>query len=299
MGTESSFQPQVDRLVLLVIGVRNEDRGEPVEGDLPVRLRVVDPRRIGRLSERLVVGPVAECPRRPAAQEERVHRGVGETGPEPPAEGGAEISYRPQLPPDPCLLQSFRVRVQLRAGIAAAERLENRLGRDHPALHRGMGALDLGHVQEARLAADEDPAREGEPRDRLEPALVDGAGAIGDPAPAGECGANRRVRLEALELLEGRQVRVRVVEPDHEPHCDLVVLEMVEERAAVSVGPERPAERMHHAARTVVGGIDLPQLLDSDPVGLAMAVPSEIETLHQRLAQRTAATLGEHRLARV
>jgi hypothetical protein len=55
--------------------------------------------------------------------------------------------------------------------VLALERVERRLGRDHAGLHREVGALDLGHVQEARRVAEDGAAREDQLRDRLEPAL--------------------------------------------------------------------------------------------------------------------------------
>ena len=57
------------------------------------------------------------------------------------------------------------------------------------------------------------------------------------------------MRLEALELVERREVRVLVVEMHHEADGHEVVAEMVHEGAAVAVGlAERPALRMHDQA---------------------------------------------------
>jgi hypothetical protein len=50
------------------------------------------------------------------------------------------------------------------------------------------------------------------------------------------------VGLEALELVEGREMRVAVVEADHEADRHLVVLEVIEEGAAIGPGVERPAD---------------------------------------------------------
>ena len=71
-----------------------------------------------------------------------------------------------------------------------------------------MAALDLGHIEETGGVADQRAAGEIEPRDRLETALVERAGAIGDAPSAFEIGADRRVRLEPLEFLERAQKRV-------------------------------------------------------------------------------------------
>ena len=49
------LEPQVDRLVLLVVRVADEHGGQLVEGDLAVGLEILDPRRPGGESQRLVV----------------------------------------------------------------------------------------------------------------------------------------------------------------------------------------------------------------------------------------------------
>ena len=58
---------------------------------------------------------------------------------------------------------------------------KRRLRRQHPALHRIMRPLDLGDVHEPRRAPDERPAGEVEPRDALQPALVEHARGVGEP----------------------------------------------------------------------------------------------------------------------
>ena len=99
--------------------------------------------------------------------------------------------------------------------------------------------------------------------------------------------------LEALELLEGAQVGVGVVEADHEPDRDLMVFEVVEERAAVGRAVERPSQGVHDQPRLVPGRVDLPQLLDADAVGLRVHPIAQIEALEQPLGQVAAAALGE------
>ena len=65
--------------------------------------------------------------------------------------------------------------------------------------------------------------------DGLQAAFVEGARAVGDPASAFQHGADRGVGLEALEFLEGIQVRVLVVEADHVADVHLVVFQVVQE----------------------------------------------------------------------
>jgi hypothetical protein len=50
------------------------------------------------------------------------------------------------------------------------------------------------------------------------------------------------MRLEALEFLEREQMRVLVVEVHDEADRDLIVFQVVEERAAAGLHVQRPAE---------------------------------------------------------
>ena len=79
------------------------------------------------------------------------------------------------------------------------------------------------------------------------------------------------MRLEALEFVEGRQRRILVVEVNDEADDDLIVLDMIEERAASGLRVERPAERVLDAAGLVLRRIDLPEFLQADAVFLRIA----------------------------
>src|SRR5215468_12466605 len=99
--------------------------------------------------------------------------------------------------------------------------------------------------------------------------------------------------LEALKLLEGVEPGIGVVETDDEAHDHLVVLEMVEEGAAIDVAGEGPSHGMDDPALAVLGRIDFPKLLDADAEGLWIDASAKVEALEQRLGQRAAATLRE------
>src|SRR5690349_14998792 len=105
-----------------------------------------------------------------------------------------------------------------------------------------MVALDLRHVEESRRVADQAAAGESQLRDRLEAALAQRPRAVGDAATALKILADVRVQLEALELVERRQMRVVVVKPDDEADGDLVVLHMVHPGPAIGLGIHWPAD---------------------------------------------------------
>ena len=210
-------------------------------------------------------------------------------------EGRADVPDPVELVPQPGFAQQLGIAAQLRPLRAALERCERRLRRDHPRLHRRVGALDLGHVEEARGVADQRAAREHQLGDRLEPTLGQGACAIGDPPAALEETADGGVGLVALHLLERREMWVRVVEPDHEAHRDQVVAEHVEPGAAIGVARHRPADRVDDLALAVPRGVDFPQLLDTEPVGLRLHALAQVEPVHGDLGQGAATALGQQR----
>ena len=107
------------------------------------------------------------------------------------------------------------------------------------------------------------------------------------------------MRLEALELVEGRQVRVLVVEADHEADATPAVLQVIQERAAVGLRIERPALAVDDEALVVLVRRDLPQFLDADAVVLRIDAVAQVELLHQLLRERPAAAFGEQRVLRV
>ena len=147
----------------------------------------------------------------------------------------------------------------------------HRLGRVDARQDRVVAALDARHVDEAGRAAEQRAAGEHQLRHRLPAAFGDRARAVGDALAALEHVADGGMRLEALELLERRQIRVLVVEVDDEADRHEVLAVVIEERAAAGAVVERPAERVLHEAGLVLLRLDLPQLLEADAVLLRLA----------------------------
>src|SRR6266700_4001848 len=143
-----------------------------------------------------------------------------------------------------------------------------------------MRALDLRHVQEPGRIADQRAAREDQARDRLQSALVQRPRAVADAPPAREMSAYGRMGLEPLHLVERREPRVAVVQADDEAEGDQVDTEMVEKRSAIGPPIEWPADRVLDQASLVVGGRNLPQLLDADAVGLWIDAFAQAEARH-------------------
>ncbi|BDD93837.1 hypothetical protein PanNE5_32770 [Pandoraea sp. NE5] len=102
--------------------------------------------------------------------------------------------------------------------------------------------------------------------------------------------------LVTLELLERRQVRIAVVEPNDETDRHLMIRQVVEERAAVGLRVERPAGRVDDETFLVLGRVDFPQFLDAQAVGLRIAAFVEIELAHQLATQAAPCAFREDRV---
>src|SRR6185312_5123451 len=107
-----------------------------------------------------------------------------------------------------------------------------------------------------------------------------------------------RMELEALELVVGRQMRVRVIEVHDEAERDEIVAVVIDERTAAGGVVERPTLAVYDEPGPVLRGCDLPHFLDADAVLLRIDAVTQREPLHQRLRQRSATTFGEQRIAR-
>ncbi|CFT88435.1 Uncharacterised protein [Bordetella pertussis] len=288
------LQRQVHRLVLFVVGVGDEHRAQLVEGQLAVGLGVVD---AGALRCRLQAGMVRLV----------VAQGPGELALEQPlldtghegADGAAllepllEVARLVQLGVQPRRLEGAGVAGQLVVAAIARHGVEGRLGRHLAALDGGVAALDARCIQEPGFAADQRAAREGQLGQRQQSARGDGPRAIGDALAAFEGAADGRVGLVALEFLERRQPRIGVVQAHDQADHHHVVVQVIEERAAVGVGVQRPAGGMHHQARTRLGRVDLPHFLDADAVRLRVAALVQLVAADQLAAQLAARPFGK------
>ncbi len=98
--------------------------------------------------------------------------------------------------------------------------------------------------------------------------------------------------LEALEFIERRQRRVRIIEVHDEADRDQPVVVMIKERAAARRAAERPAERVLDAAGREFRGVDLPDLLEADAEFLGIAAGVELVFGDELLGERAARALG-------
>jgi hypothetical protein len=88
-------------------------------------------------------------------------------------------------------------------------------------------AFDARHVEEARAIADQNAAGKGELRHRLPAAFRNRARAVRQALAAFEHMRDRRMRFKALELVERRQGRIRVIQMHDKADVNLVVLGVI------------------------------------------------------------------------
>src|SRR5262245_28866216 len=260
---------EVNRLVLLMVGVGEEHRGQLVEGNLAVRLGIRDRLVLPGGIERLAVGLGMRLGAEQRCAEQCVapHVEDAESG----AEEGPElrqqrlgVADRVEILADGGVAPGVFIFDEFVIGATRAKRGRDVLGSQHAGAHRIVNALDAGNVDEARGAADQRAPWEAEPRHRLVAAFGDGACAIGQPLAAFERRTDGRMRLDALELVERRQIGIVVVQVNDETDRHEVVAIMVEEQAATRVVLQRPADGVLDQALLMLGRIDLPDFLQAD-----------------------------------
>merc|ERR1719150_1524421 len=215
-----------------------------------------------------------------------------------PCQGHRRGQCRPCHPRDQATLQPLLIQGGVDPLCGTLPRLDgvpHHLRRHHPTLHGSVGSLDLGHVHETRTAANKAATREGELRDCLETALVQGSSSVADSLSALEQRRHAGVSLELLESLERVKVRVGVVETNDKAHSHQVVLvQVVEEGAAVCFDVrQRPAHCVVDSTWMMFSFLNPPQLLDADPIDLVLVVGVQVELLHQPLGQVAPAALTE------
>ena len=107
------------------------------------------------------------------------------------------------------------------------------------------------------------------------------------------------VVLELLKGLEGFEPRILVIQADHEADVHAIVVEVIEKAAAVGAVVERPPDRVLNEAGLHAIGRQLPELLESQAVGLRRLARIELEALDQLLRCTAAAALAKHGHLRV
>ena len=214
-------QFQMRRLVFLVVGRGHEHRRELVERDHPIGLRVDDRLDLIERLQRLVIGlaMLHRAERREAGQFVEPHVDTAEHHPADGAELRPErldVAHRLQVTPDGGRTPRLLIASDLIMGAASCQCIADMLRGEHARDHGVVAALDARHVDEACRTAKQRAAWEGQARHRLPAALGDRTRSIGQPLAALEHVAHHLMGLESLELVEGRERGILVVQMHHE-----------------------------------------------------------------------------------
>ncbi len=295
------LESQMGRLILLVIGVAQIDRTQPVESEHAVGLRIVDARAVGGRFEHGVVGHmVMHRPRRrldaDARQKPALDAGHQRAHQSALLEPLLEVARGLEFGVQPRLLERRGIGAEFVLRAPCSQRIGDGLRRKHAGLDRRMTALDARCVEKPRFAPHQTAAGKHQLGQAQQPAGRDGTRAVAQTLGAVEQTANCRMGLELLKFLERTHPRIGVIQPDHEADGHLAVFEVVEKPAAVSLGIERPARGVQHQPRLVFVGSHFPELLDANAVALRIAPGVELEMRDQLAAQLTARAFGEHRV---
>ncbi len=199
----------------------------------------------------------------------------------------------------PRLLECLRIGSKFVILATGAERIECGFRSQHAGLDRCVAAFDAAHIEKAGVATDQCSARKYQLRQRLQSTGNDRARAIGNALATLKEFSDFRMCLVTLEFLIRRQIRIFIAKTNHITDRDLIVFHVVQKRTAVGIGIQRPAGSVNNQTRLMHLGIDFPQLLDADAVGLWIAILVQVELAHQLLAEMAASTFGKHRVLRV
>eukprot|EP00754_Rhynchopus_humris_P041393 Rhum_TRINITY_DN24970_c0_g1::Rhum_TRINITY_DN24970_c0_g1_i1::g.180719::m.180719 len=308
LGKLPHLRLQVRRLVSLVGGLGPGVVEQQVEGELAVRLRVLDLLALLDREVRLVVLVlVLHVEGLVAARHPLREAGVRDASPEVLGEDLANVPHLVQLLVQPRVLELALVRLHLLAVLTLLATLEDVLVRGlrgkHAALHRRVRSLDLRKVQEASRVADQHATGEGELRQGQKTALGERARAVRDARTSLKELGHLRVRLPLLHLHVRPDVRVRVVEAHNHAQRHLVPAHVVHPRAAVRVHVslrlrDRPADRVPDQTLLVLRLGDLPHLLDAQAVRLRLDALAQPELLKELARDAAPAPLGEDGLLR-
>ncbi len=286
----------MNRLVFLVVGVGDKHRGQAVERQLVIRLRIGDLLALGcRLHGGVVRGSIAERDRQAATQNVLLEEGNGAAYDVTElVHGRAEVTLGVQLFVQPAVFKALLEAGDLFARLAFFQSFEHRFGAQQARFHGSVGALDFGTVQGAGIATQQQAAREAHFRQGVVATLGDGAGAVSNTLAAFQVLLHLRVVLQTLEFLKRAQVRVAVGQIGDQANINLAVFQVIQERTAGRARLiQRPASGMNHQARLVFGRVNVPQFFDADAVVLRVFAFIQLEIADQALAQMAAAAFGE------
>ena len=139
-----------------------------------------------------------------------------------------------------------------------------------------MAALNAGHIHKPSRATNQSAAGEGQFGHGLKATFGYGSCAISHAAATFENISNQRVMLEALEFHIGKQMRIGVIEMNHEANRHQIIFEVIHKRTATCLSAQRPTHGVRDLALAVVFGLHFPKLFHAQTKFLWFAAFGEI-----------------------
>ena len=93
------------------------------------------------------------------------------------------------------------------------------------------------------------------------------------------------MRFEALKFVIGREIRVFVIQMQHESDAHQIVAVVIQERPATRAIIKRPAKRVLDQSTLMFFGRDLPQFFDADAVLLRLVAFVQSKALDELLSE--------------
>ena len=149
---------------------------------------------------------------------------------------------------------------------------ENSFCRQHCRFHRRVRALNARYIQKTRAIANQRAACKRQMRQTLQTAFHQRPRSIRHAPPAFQHFADGRMQLPALQFFKGREIGIGVIQPNHHAQRNLVVVQMVNKRAAISALIQRITHRVLHAPRVALLGRHFPYLFDAQAISLRLAI---------------------------
>src|SRR5690242_12468328 len=103
--------------------------------------------------------------------------------------------------------------------------------------------------------------------------------------------------LELLERLERLESRIDVIETDDIADIDAIVVEVIDEAAAIRARIGRPAQRVLYESRLTAALRQLPELFHAQHVSLRTGVRIELEAPDELLGDAATRPFRDHRRA--
>src|SRR5438034_5071238 len=174
---------------------------------------------------------------------------------------------------DVALLDFFRERAErFCRGVAGLQRFENGFSRKHATLHRQVNALEALRIEKTARIPDDEAAVDIGARHGIPPAVGQRLRPIANELTAIEKSLEKRMRLPGLKRGVGIELRVSVFESDNQADRDAIVGKGVNPAPAVHARGNGPAERVRDVAGLEASGLNGPELLDADTVGLRIDI---------------------------